>query len=90
MSGYIPGLTETPKRTEIEDPGGFEVRQRQRAIERNIRKWKRREAVAITDEAREQARRKVLEWQAEQRKHLALAGREFKRDYARESIRRAR
>lgn len=89
-TAYIPGLTEQPKRTDLADPEGYEIRQRQRAIERNIRKWKRREAVAITDEAREQARRKVLEWQAEQRKHLALAGREFKRDYARESITRAR
>src|SRR5690606_28491327 len=57
---------------------------------RQIRKWKRREAAAITDEEREFARRKVREWQAIQRKHLALSGREFQRDYAREEPGRLR
>lgn len=90
VSAYIPGLTERPKRAQLANPEGYEIRQRQRYNERMIRKWKRREAAAITDEAREQARRKVREWQAEQRRHLALAGRQFKRDYARESITRAR
>lgn len=90
VSAYIPGLTRVPERRRLANPEGYEKRQKQRYMERQIRKWKRREAAAITDEAREYARRKVREWQAEQRRHLALAGRQFKRDYARESITRAR
>jgi len=90
VSAYIPGLTERPKRAQLANPGGYEIRQQQRYNERMIRKWKRREAAALTDEEREFARRKVREWQAIQQKHLALSGREFQRDYARESITRAR
>ncbi len=89
-TAYIPGLTERQKRAELPNPEGYEIRQRQRQIERHIRRWKRRRAVALDDGARQYAGRKVRMWQAEQRKHLALAGREFKRDYGRESITRAR
>src|SRR5690606_31642181 len=46
-SPYIPGLTRLP--TNTENPRGYEEKRRQRAIERQIRKWKRREAAAITD-----------------------------------------
>lgn len=90
VSVYVPGLTRAPERRRLANPEGYEKRQQQRYNERMIRKWKRREAAAITDEEREFARRKVREWQAIQRKHLALSGREFQRDYARESITRAR
>ena len=90
VSLYVPGLTRVPDRRKLANPEGYENRQKQRYIERQIRKWKRREAVAIDDEARAYARRKVRLWQAEQRKHLALTGREHMRDYARESITRAR
>jgi len=90
VSVYVPGLTRVPERRRLANPEGYEKRQQQRYNERMIRKWKRREAAAITDEEREFARRKVREWQAIQRKHLALSGREFQRDYARESITRAR
>jgi len=90
ISAYIPGLTKLPDRRTLSNAEGYEIRQKQRYIERQIRKWKRREAVALDEDARQAARRKVQAWQAEQRRHLAMAGREFKRDYARESITRAR
>lgn len=60
------------------------ARDRQRAIERHIRRWKRREAVAVTVEQRAYARRHVRKWQAEQRRHLQATGR--RRDYSRERI----
>src|SRR5690606_3483695 len=78
VSVYVPGLTRAPERRRLANPEGYENRQKQRYIERQIRKWKRREAVAIDDEARAYARREARLWQAEQRKHLALTGREHK------------
>lgn len=91
VSAYIVGLTEKPERSPKEERGeAYEAKQRQREIERNIRKYKRREAVAITEDAKQDARRMVRKWQGIQREHLEQTGREFKRDYARESITRAR
>src|SRR5690606_1568565 len=65
VSAYLPSVTERPKRAQLANPEGYEIRQRQRYMERQIRRWKRREAAAITDEEREFARRKVRAWQAE-------------------------
>lgn len=52
----------------------YEATQRQRAIERHIRTWKRREAAALDDLTRARAARKVRAWQAELRAHLAAEG----------------
>ncbi|WP_345942354.1 phage minor capsid protein [Streptomyces sp. SID2888] len=68
VSAYTPGITSLePARS---DPEGYEAGQRQRAIERNIRKWKREEAAAVTPEAKTAARRKVRQHQAAMREHL--------------------
>lgn len=83
---YIPGLT-LPMR-DTANPEGYEERQRQRYIERNIRRWKRREAAAITPEEQRLARAKVREWQATAREFVDDTGR--RRRYDRESITRAR
>lgn len=40
LSAYVPGLTKAPRTTA--DPEGDELRQRQRALERNVRQAKRR------------------------------------------------
>ena len=69
VSVYLPGVTRQPTRTA--DPDGDAARQRQRAIERQIRRWKEREAAALTDEAKRAARRKIRAWQAQMRQHLA-------------------
>jgi len=69
VSAYTPGLT-TVEQAES-DPASYEAGQRQRAIERNIRKYKRREAAAITPEAQRAARLKVRQWQGAMRDHLA-------------------
>ncbi|MCE5322132.1 phage minor capsid protein [bacterium] len=77
------------------DPEAYKARQQQRANEQHIRRWKRREAVAITPEEQKKAHAKVRQWQATQREHIKqanLAGEKrhgegwitLKRDYSRE------
>ncbi|MET9364614.1 phage minor capsid protein [Streptomyces sp. NPDC006632] len=51
-------------------PPGYEAGQRQREIERNIRKHKAREPAAVTPEAQQAARAKVRQWQGAMRDHL--------------------
>lgn len=69
VSAYTPGLTRVEKATS--DPTGYEAGQRQRAIERKIRQYKRDQAAAITPEARRAAGAKVRQWQGAMRTHLA-------------------
>lgn len=69
VSLYSPGLTRVEQATS--DPDGYAAGQRQREIERTIRKWKRREAVAVTPQAQRVARAKVRQWQGAMRQHLA-------------------
>ncbi|WP_039936890.1 phage minor capsid protein [Streptomyces himastatinicus] len=69
VSAYTPGLTVSEQASS--DPGGYEAGQRQRAIERHIRKYKRREAAAVTPEAQRAARLKLRQWQGAMRSHLA-------------------
>lgn len=72
MRSFIPGVTDPALIERPEwDAVGYEAQQRQRGIERQIRGWKQREAIAITADDRADARRHVLAYQAEQRKHLA-------------------
>ncbi|MGW5673945.1 phage minor capsid protein [Streptomyces sp. NPDC003860] len=68
VSAYTPGLT-TVEDAEP-DPEGYEAGQRQRAIERHIRKWKRREAVATTPEEKRACAAKTRAWQGAMRQHL--------------------
>ncbi|KAA6220636.1 phage capsid protein [Streptomyces albofaciens JCM 4342] len=69
VSSYTPGLTrvEEPE----PDPAGYEAGQRQRAIERHIRRHKNRAAAATTPEAKRAAEAKVRQWQGAMRDHLA-------------------
>ncbi|WP_229880214.1 phage minor capsid protein, partial [Streptomyces echinoruber] len=69
VSAYTPGITRVEAATS--DPDGYRAGQRQREIERHVRKWKRREAAALTPEAQRAARAKVRAWQAAMRDHLA-------------------
>lgn len=70
VSAYIPGVTSLipPMRS---DGSSYEAGQRQRAIERNIRKHKKRAAAATTPEAKRAAEAKVRTWQKAMREHLA-------------------
>jgi transcription elongation GreA/GreB family factor len=67
---YVPGLTRVRPVEADANPEGYAARERQREIERNIRAWKRREAVALSPEAGAVASARVSAWQAEMRGHL--------------------
>ncbi|MCQ8829852.1 phage minor capsid protein [Streptomyces malaysiensis] len=69
VSAYAPGITRTEDATP--DPTGYEAGQRQRAIERKIRRYKNRAAVATTPEGKRAAEAKVRQWQGAMRDHLA-------------------
>lgn len=86
LSGYVHGATRRGDATS--NPEGYEERQRLRAMERHVREWKRREAVAVTPEARRKARGKVREWQAAIADHVEATGLPRKRN--RESLTAAR
>ena len=86
---FVPGLTEPlepPPREQQQR--AFELSQVQRYHERQIRKWKRREAVAVTPEAKALGERKVREWQGRTRELVRSRG--LDRRYDRETIVRAR
>lgn len=85
VSAYLPGATVLQKARS--DPGGYEATQRQRAMERKVREWKRREAVALTPEAAARARAKTRQWQAALREHVDTN--DLKRLTRREQIDRA-
>lgn len=73
---YLPGATRQIRADH--NPDGYEAKQRQRAIERHIRKWKEREAGALDPAAAQAAKAKVTAWQKAMRDHLA-ANPELKR-----------
>ena len=67
-TAYIPGTPDPePVKTDEEEAA---AEQAQRYNERQIRAWKRREAVAITPQDKSRASAKVRQWQARQREHL--------------------
>jgi len=61
LTGYIPGLTKVEKGRP--DPTGYDKTQQQRYNERQIRKWKRRESVAVTPADKAKSKAKIKEWQ---------------------------
>jgi len=79
---YIEGVTEKPE----QQPGdeSYKNRKQQRYNERNIRKWKRRKAGAMTEREKMKAQRKVQEWQARQKEFIEKTDRY--RKYEREAI----
>ncbi|MEU4067424.1 phage minor capsid protein [Streptomyces wedmorensis] len=69
-SAFLPGVTR-PAVEHSEDPDGYAASQRQRAIERAIRKWKNKSAAAMTPEAKRAAEARVRAYQGKMREHLA-------------------
>ncbi|MCZ7376538.1 phage minor capsid protein [Micromonospora sp. WMMC250] len=84
LRAYIPGATKRPA-GQLANPKGYEAKDRQRAIERQIRHWKEREIGALDDVDKAYAAGKVRQWQAAMRQHLA-ANPELKRLTYREQI----
>lgn len=65
---YLPGATE--QGVAKSEPERYEAGQRQREIERRIRAWKRRKALALDAAGQRQAAVKIREWQAVLREHI--------------------
>ena len=86
LNTYFEGLTKPLEKTE--DPSGYEEKQAQRKLERNIRKWKKRQAVAVTPEEEKVAKAKVQEWTGAMDAFIEDTGRVRKK--AREQNTRAR
>ena len=83
-TAYIPGTPDPePIDTDTEEAA---AEQAQRYNERQIRAWKRREAVAITPQEKAKASAKVRQWQAQQREYLK-ANPWLSRRYDREQVR---
>lgn len=85
LSAFIPGAT---SRGATANPKGYAEKVEQRRLERQVRAWKQREAVAVTPEAKRAARAKVRAWQGELSAHVDATGLPRKRN--RESLTAAR
>lgn len=72
VSAYLPGVSRIPKAQPSR--GTFEDTQKQRYLERQVRKWKRREAAAMDDAARTAARARVRAYQGRIRELVADIG----------------
>ena len=64
------------------------AQQKQRYIERNIRRWKRRKETSLDESNKRIANTKILEWQKKQRDHLN-ENTFLRRKYEREQIKKA-
>lgn len=84
-SAYIPGVTKLDKPKA--NPDGYEQKQRQRALERQVRSAKRAEALALDPAAKAAARARVRDRQTQLREYVAANG--LKRQPGRESVKRA-
>ena len=85
-SGYNEGdeLPDQNISTE-ENAEMYKAQQRQRTIERNIKKYKRREVSSVAPREQERSKGYVQKWQAEQRRHVS-DNPFLRRDYTREQI----
>lgn len=86
LATYFPGITQLPQvPDEAEARKNYEAEQRQRYLERQIRKHKRLEAGTLDPEKRAEYAAKVKELQADIRKHLE-ENPELRRNSRREQI----
>ena len=89
FSAYFPGLSKKSefKESEHDRKSRYDETLKQRKIERDIRHWKKRETVAITDSEKEKCKFKIREKQANMRAFIDSTGRQ--RKPVREQIKRA-
>ncbi len=86
LATYFPGVTQLPKvPDEATARANYEAEQKQRYMERQVRKWKRREAGSLDEGNKSAAKAKVREWQKRIREHLK-ENPQLRRDYHREKI----
>jgi hypothetical protein len=86
LGAYQPGITKPMHDTA--DPAGDAARQKLRYLERQVRSWKRAQAVALDPAAERKAGAQVRAYQAKIREHVATTS--AKRIPAREQVGRAR
>lgn len=67
---YVEGVTQA-ENAPTSDPEMYAARQTQRGMERTVRQWKTRGAVALDDKTAAAAQAKVREWQGKLREHVA-------------------
>lgn len=71
LATYFEGITKLPKPTDDKKAlKSYEAEQKQRYIERQIRRWKRAEAGSCDPEDMKKAQDKVTEWENKLRQHL--------------------
>lgn len=86
LSIYFPGITKLPTvPDEATMRKNYIAEQKQRHIERQIRRWKRHEAGSLDAENVNKASHKVKEWQGKLREHLQEHP-QLRRDYGRERL----
>ena len=91
IMAYAPEITDSAPPPVIDKEKAVEVynqTQEQRYNERQIRRWKRREAVAMGPAEIKDAQSKIRYWQAVQREHIEETG--LRRNYWREQARGAK
>ncbi|MFF9312156.1 phage minor capsid protein [Streptomyces sp. NPDC014748] len=72
VSAYLPGISKVPKAQASR--GTYEDTQQQRYLERQVRKWKRRAAAGLDDDARRAANARVRAYQARIRELTSSTG----------------
>lgn len=72
VSAYLPGVSRIP--APQPSRGTYEDTQRQRYLERQIRRWKRRAEAALDEQARKAATARVRAYQAQIRELVAATG----------------
>lgn len=87
ISTFFPGVSRLPRVPDSKKAiDTYHAEQKQRELERKIRKWKRRVEGACDPENVNYANKKVGQYQDELRKHLKVHD-ELRRDYSREKTR---
>lgn len=87
MTTFVPGQSRMPE--PVDDTkalASYKQEQRQRYMERQVRKYKRRAAGSVDPANQMRAEAKVKQWQGAIRSHMK-ANPELRRDYSREKIR---
>lgn len=87
MAMFVPGASKLPEPVEDDEAlANYEAEQQQRYMERQIRKYKRREAGSVDQDNQDAAKAKVKEWQKRLREHIK-ANEHLRRDSRREKVR---
>lgn len=87
MTTFVPDVSRLPEPVD-EDTAreNYKAEQRQRYMERQVRKYKRRAAGSVDPDNVARAEAKVKQWQGSLRNHMK-ANPELRRDYSREKVR---